>query len=169
MTELGNITCYFADGSMRGGRRKESRGYVFTHLPLFVCFSVCGYLKNLWTDSDKTWWACWVCDKEELMRYWWRSESGSGCENVFNFKIILHHWMIGLKTTYIAWYLKKLWTDSDETWWTCWVCDKEELIQFWWRSRSTSGYENFFILEVILHHWEIGLKQYMAWYSKLME
>ena len=21
--------------------------------------------------------------------------------------------------------------DSDETWWTCWVCDKEELIQFW--------------------------------------
>uniref|UniRef100_A0A8C4Q0Q2 Cullin 4B n=1 Tax=Eptatretus burgeri TaxID=7764 RepID=A0A8C4Q0Q2_EPTBU len=27
-------------------------------------------------------------------------------------------------------YLKKLWTDSDATWWTR-VCDKEELIQFW--------------------------------------
>ena len=30
-----------------------------------------------------------------------------------------------------AGYLKKLWTDSDEILWTCWVCDNEELIQFW--------------------------------------
>ena len=29
-----------------------------------------------------------------------------------------------------AGYLKKLWTDLDETWWTSWVCDEEELVQF---------------------------------------
>ena len=29
-----------------------------------------------------------------------------------------------------AGYLKKLWTDSDETWWTR-ECDKDKLIQFW--------------------------------------
>ena len=28
-------------------------------------------------------------------------------------------------------YVTKLWTDSNESWWTGWVCDKEELIQFW--------------------------------------
>ena len=33
---------------------------------------------------------------------------------------------------HIARYLKKLWTDLDETWWTGWVCDKDELMQFWW-------------------------------------
>ena len=25
---------------------------------------------------------------------------------------------------------KQLWTDSDETWWTDWVCDKDEFIDF---------------------------------------
>ena len=29
-----------------------------------------------------------------------------------------------------AGYLKRLWTDSDETWWTGCVCDKNELIRF---------------------------------------
>ena len=46
-------------------------------------------------------------------------------------------------------YLKTLWTNSDETWWAGWVCDKDELFQFWWRSESRSGYANqsiFFFL-----------------------
>ena len=30
-----------------------------------------------------------------------------------------------------AGYLEKLWTDSDETWWTGWMCGKYQLIQFW--------------------------------------
>ena len=30
----------------------------------------------------------------------------------------------GQKKRYIARYLKKLWTDSDETWWTSWVSTK---------------------------------------------
>ena len=30
-----------------------------------------------------------------------------------------------------AGYLKKLWIDLDEIWWAGWVCDKEELVQFW--------------------------------------
>ena len=55
-------------------------------------------------------------------------------------------------------YLKKLWTDSDETWWTGWMCRKDQLIRFWWRSESGSGYENYLICNVILHHWEIGPK-----------
>ena len=29
---------------------------------------------------------------------------------------------------FCAWYLKKLWTDPDKTWWTCWVCGKAEFI-----------------------------------------
>ena len=55
-------------------------------------------------------------------------------------------------------YLKKLWTDPDEIWWAGWLCDKDELIRFWWRSESRSGYENYLIDKVILHHWEIGPK-----------
>ena len=73
------------------------------------------------------------------------------------FKVILHHWEIGLNR-YITRYLKKLWTDSDETWWTSWVCEKDELIRFWWISESGSGYENYLIFKVILHHWEMGPK-----------
>ena len=37
--------------------------------------------------------------------------------------------------------LKKLWTNSNDTWWTHWVFHKEEMTRFWWRFRS--GYENF--------------------------
>ena len=37
--------------------------------------------------------------------------------------------------------ISKLWTDLDETWWTGWVCDKDELIRFWRRSRF--GSDNF--------------------------
>ena len=47
------------------------------------------------------------------------------------------------------WYTKKLRTDSDETWWTGWVCDKEELFPFWWRTESGSGYKNYFNFQVI--------------------
>ena len=36
-------------------------------------------------------------------------------------------------------YLKKLWTDPDEIWWTGSVCDKDELI----RSESGSDEYNF--------------------------
>ena len=54
-----------------------------------------------------------------------------------------------------AGYLKKLWTDPDEILWIGWVCDKDERITFWWRSRSGSNYYNFW---VILHHWEIRPK-----------
>ena len=42
-----------------------------------LCFHPClsvwlwaGYLKKLWLDSDEIWWTSWVCDKEELMRFW---------------------------------------------------------------------------------------------------
>ena len=43
-----------------GGRR-------FMFSPLCFC---AGYLKKLWTDSDETWWAGWVCDEEELIQFW---------------------------------------------------------------------------------------------------
>ena len=38
------------------------------------------------------------------------------------------------KLIYGAWYLKKLWTNSNETWWTGWVCDHDKLFRFWWIS-----------------------------------
>ena len=52
-----------------------------------------------------------------------------------------------------AGYLKMLRTDLDKTWWTGWVCDKK-LIQFSWRSGSSSRSEFIFFinLQVILHH-----------------
>ena len=40
-------------------------------------------------------------------------------------------------------YLEKLLTDSDETWWTGWLWNKEELIRFWWRFKSGSGTKNY--------------------------
>ena len=49
---------------------KGDRGYVFT--PGCLCLSVClcaRYLKELWMDSDEIWWAGWVCDKDELIRF----------------------------------------------------------------------------------------------------
>jgi len=79
--------------------------------PLSVClfFCVTGYLKKLWTDPDEILWTGLVCDKDELIRFWWRSRSGSDNEN---FWVILHHWEIGWNRE-IARYLKKLWTDSE--------------------------------------------------------
>ena len=47
--------------------------------PLSVCLWA-GYHKTLWTDSDKIWWTGWVCDKDKLIRFWWRS--GSEYENL---------------------------------------------------------------------------------------
>ena len=38
-----------------------------------VCLFVClcsGYLKNLWTDPDEILWTGWLCDKDELFRFW---------------------------------------------------------------------------------------------------
>jgi len=39
---------------------------------LFVCASVCvqNISKKLWMDSDEIWWARWVCDEDELIRFW---------------------------------------------------------------------------------------------------
>ena len=45
------------------------------------------------------------------------------------FKVILHHWVIGFKQ-YIAQYLRKLQTDSDETWWMSWFRDEDKPIKF---------------------------------------
>ena len=57
-----------------------------------------------------------------------------------------------LKVTCLwAWYLKKLWTDSEEIWWTGWVCDKDELIWFFEDPDAR-------ISQVILYHREMGLK-----------
>ena len=53
---------------------------------------------------------------------------------------------------------KKLFTDWNETWWTGWVYDNDELIRFYWRSNSGSGSETFLFIEVILLYWEIGRK-----------
>ena len=38
---------------------------------LFLSVYLCtGYLKKLWTDSDEILWAGWVCDKDEVIRFW---------------------------------------------------------------------------------------------------
>ena len=50
---------------------------------LFVCLRACGYLKKLWTDPDENLWTGSVCDKDELIRFWCTSGSGS---DYWNFK-----------------------------------------------------------------------------------
>uniref|UniRef100_UPI00358E0789 tyrosyl-DNA phosphodiesterase 1 isoform X2 n=1 Tax=Myxine glutinosa TaxID=7769 RepID=UPI00358E0789 len=35
-------------------------------------------ISKLWTDSDDIRWTGWVCDEDELIRFWFRSESRSG-------------------------------------------------------------------------------------------
>ena len=54
--------------------------YRAMHDVSFVCLCA-GYLKKLWTDSDEILWTSLECDKDELIRFWWRSESGSGSDN----------------------------------------------------------------------------------------
>ena len=48
---------------------KVEGGYVFTPVCLFVCLCA-GYRKKLWMDSDEILWAGWVCDYNELIRFW---------------------------------------------------------------------------------------------------
>ena len=85
----------------------------------------------MWTDSDETWWTGWVCRKDEMIRCCWTSESGSGRENY----LILKSDSLPLRerglNRYVERYLKKLWTDPDETWWTGWVRDEDKFFQFW--------------------------------------
>ena len=38
--------------------------------------------------------------------------------------------------------LQSLLMDLDKIWWTGWACDEQDLIRFWWRSRSRCGSEN---------------------------
>ena len=42
---------------------------------LFVCLTAVSRIsqKVLWTDPDKIWKTCWVCDKDNLIRFWWGS------------------------------------------------------------------------------------------------
>ena len=98
--------------SVTEGGHKPSASF---HTCLPVCLYVClwtGYLKKLWTDSDEIGWSGWVCDKEELVRFWWRFESGSGYES---FLIFFFKWFV-----------------------TSWVGDKNKRIIFWFRKADPS-------------------------------
>ena len=121
---------------------------MFSPLCLFVCLCA-GYLKKLQTDPDEILWRGSVCDKGKLIRFWWRSESGSGYSNFLSDSSSLRD---SAKNDIQHDISKSCWTALNETWWACWVCDKEELIQFWWRSESESRCENYLIFKVNLHH-----------------
>ena len=86
-------------------------------------------------------------------------------------RLCFHHCLsVCLFVCLWAWYLKKLWTDSDGTWWTGWVCDKDELIRFLVKFRILIRIRNFFLIfQVILHHKEMGPKTIysVAWYVKM--
>ena len=108
-------------------------GDVFTPF-LSVC-PCTGYLKKLWMDSDEILWTGWLFDKDELIRLWWRSGSGSGDE-FFTWFFTIERW--GQKL-YVAWYFKKLWTDYAKPRWIRCVSDKNKPIRFRFRCRSRSG------------------------------
>jgi len=93
--------------------------------PLCVCLSVCvkDISKSLGRIRMK------LCGQvRNITRTNWFDFGEDPNQNVIFFSVILHHWEIGLKNT--AQYLRKLWTNSDETWWTGSVCRKEELFDF---------------------------------------
>ena len=54
-----------------------------------------------------------------------------------------------------AGYLKMLTMDSDEIWWTGWVCDEDKLTWFWWRTGSGYGFQKLLIFKTIFHHWNM--------------
>ena len=68
----------------------------------FVCLCA-GYLKKFWTDPDEILWTGSVCDKDELIRCWWRSGSRSDCNNFFKRSFTIER--LG-QNLYIAQYLK---------------------------------------------------------------
>ena len=111
---------------------------------LFGCLFVClwaGYLKKLWTEI---WTKCGrqfsLCDKEELIRFWWRFEFESrwGYENlkIFSDSSPLRD---GAKNDIYLWYFKKLWMDYDKTRHMTWLDDKDKPIRFWFRFESRFG------------------------------
>ena len=90
------------------------------HPFLFVCLCA-GYLKKLWTDLDEIFGQVRCVTRTNWLDF---GEDPDPDPTTRIFKVIRHHWEIGLNR-YIAWCLKKLWTGSDETWWACWVRDEE--------------------------------------------
>ena len=143
-----------------GGRR------LCIHPCLSVCFLIClwtGYLKKLWMDSDKIWWGGWVCDKDEMIRFWWRF--GSSYYNFFF--MIRHHWEIRQKKIYsttvqvvdgFGWNL----VDMLGVW-------QVRKIQFWWRYESESGWIGEFFFKFLKWFFNIekwGQKRNGAWYFK---
>jgi len=56
------------------------------------------YLKKLWMDSDEAWGTVWMWQgRIDSILVKIRIRSGSGQQNYLIFKVILHHWEIGLK------------------------------------------------------------------------
>ena len=86
-----------------------------------------GYLKKLWTDPDEILWTGLVCDTDELIRFWLRSVSGSNYLEYFKWFFTIER---SDKKLSIARYLKKLWTDSDETWWHVGCVTRKNLFNF---------------------------------------
>ena len=55
--------------------------------------------------------------------------------------------------------------DSHKTWRTGWECHKEECIQFWWRSESRSGYNNYLIF-----NWFFTIERWgWKWYCMISQ
>uniref|UniRef100_A0A8C4QSB1 Uncharacterized protein n=1 Tax=Eptatretus burgeri TaxID=7764 RepID=A0A8C4QSB1_EPTBU len=61
--------CVVITSATKGGGRLSFHSCLSVCLPLFGCLCA-GYLKKLWTDLHEIWWAGWVCDKDELIRFW---------------------------------------------------------------------------------------------------
>ena len=101
-------------------------------LCIHPCLLVCGYLKRLWTDSAEIWWTGCMFDVDKMIRFWWRSGSGSWYENC------IHHWEMAPKTTYSMIFQKvedELW----QTWLISWVGDNNKPIRFCLTSGCRSG------------------------------
>ena len=55
-------------------QHRKSMEVMFSLLSVFVCLSVSRLSqKKFWTDSDAIWWTGSVCDKDEIINFWWRS------------------------------------------------------------------------------------------------
>ena len=118
----------------------------------FLSVSLCPwYLKKMSTDSYETWWSCLVCYMEEMIQFWGRSMSGTGPDNIFKWFIIIER----LGETILHDISKRCWRTRMKLGGQNGCVSGTNCFDF---DEDLGPHPTTRIFKVILHHWEIRLK-----------